>query len=205
MINQLDNTEEKLLHAARSVFRKKGYSGARMEEIANTAGVNKALLNYYYRSKEKLFKRVFEEAFREFIPTVIHILDSDLPVDMKIYRTVDIYTRMLLKNKDLPMFVLSEIRENPDKIAELLMGEKRKTFQKLEQQLAKEYEKGTIVKTSVHTFLMNLLSLIVFPFIVQPLMNRMFGISDEKFEELMLTRKNELPAMIIETFRPKIK
>ena len=203
MINQSDNTEIKVLNAARSVFQKKGYSGARMEEIANTAGVNKALLNYYYRSKEKLFWHVFEEAFREFIPTVINILDGDLPLDMKIYRTVDVYTRMLLKNKDLPMFVLSEIHENPDKIADMFMGKKHLTFQKLEQQLSEEYEKGTIVKTTVHTFLINLLSLIVYPYIVQPLMNRMFGIGDEKFEELMLERKSALPEMIIETFKPK--
>ncbi|MCH8232960.1 MAG: TetR/AcrR family transcriptional regulator [Bacteroidetes bacterium] len=203
MINQSDNTEIKVLNAARSVFQKKGYSGARMEEIANTAGVNKALLNYYYRSKEKLFWRVFEEAFREFIPTVINILDGDLPLDMKIYRTVDVYTRMLLKNRDLPMFVLNEIRENPDKIADMFMGKMHLTFQKLEQQLSEEYEKGTIVKTTVHTFLINLLSLIVYPYIVQPLMNRMFGIGDEKFEELMLERKNALPEMIIETFKPK--
>ena len=203
MINQSDNTEIKVLNAARSVFQKKGYSGARMEEIANTAGVNKALLNYYYRSKEKLFWRVFEEAFREFIPTVINILDGDLPLDMKIYRTVDVYTRMLLKNRDLPMFVLSEIRENPDKIADMYMGKMHLTFQKLEQQLSEEYEKGTIVKTTVHTFLINLLSLIVYPYIVQPLMNRMFGIGDEKFEELMLERKSALPEMIIETFKPK--
>lgn len=203
MINQSDNTEIKVLNAARSVFQKKGYSGARMEEIANTAGVNKALLNYYYRSKEKLFRQVFEEAFREFIPTVINILDGDLPLDMKIYRTVDVYTRMLLKNKDLPMFVLSEIRENPDKIADMFMGKKDLTFQKLEQQLSEEYEKGTIVKTTVHTFLINLLSLIVYPYIVQPLMNRMFGIGDKKFEELMLERKSALPEMIIETFKPK--
>ena len=203
MINQLDNTEDKVLYAARIVFQKKGYSGARMEEIANTAGVNKALLNYYYRSKEKLFRQVFEEAFSEFIPTVINILNGDLPLDMKIYRTVDVYTRMLLKNKDLPMFVLNEIRENPNKIEELLMTKKHLTFQKLEQQLYEEYEKGTIVKTTVHTFLINLLSLIVYPYIVQPMMSRMFDIDDKKFEELMLERKNALPAMIIETFRPK--
>ena len=203
MINQSDNTEDKVLHAARIVFQKKGYSGARMEEIANTAGVNKALLNYYYRSKEKLFRQVFEEAFSEFIPTVINILNGDLPLDMKIYRTVDVYTRMLLKNKDLPMFVLNEIRENPNKIEELLMTKKHLTFQKLEQQLYEEYEKGTIVETTVHTFLINLLSLIVYPYIVQPMMSRMFDIDDKKFEELMLERKNALPAMIIETFRPK--
>ena len=203
MINQLDNTEDKVLYAARIVFQKKGYSGARMEEIANTAGVNKALLNYYYRSKEKLFMQVFEDAFSEFIPTVINILNGDLPLDMKIYRTVDVYTRMLLKNKDLPMFVLNEIRENPNKIEELLMTKKHLTFQKLEQQLYEEYEKGTIVETTVHTFLINLLSLIVYPYIVQPMMSRMFDIDDKKFEELMLERKNALPAMIIETFRPK--
>lgn len=202
MINQIDNTEDKVLDAARTVFRRKGFSGARMQEIARTAGVNKALLNYYYRSKEKLFKRVFEEAFREFIPTVLKVLDGDLPLDMKIYKTVDIYTRMLINNKDLPLFVLNEIREHPDKVVDLFPSGESFAFKNLEAQLQSEYRNGMIRKITTPMFLLNLLSLTVFPFIVEPVLRNVMHMTEENYLSLIMERKKMVPNMIIESLRP---
>lgn len=202
MINQIDNTEDKVLDAARTVFRRKGFSGARMQEIARTAGVNKALLNYYYRSKEKLFKRVFEEAFREFIQTVLKVLDGDLPLDMKIYKTVDIYTRMLINNKDLPLFVLNEIREHPDKVVDLFPSGESFAFKNLEAQLQSEYRNGMIRKITTPMFLLNLLSLTVFPFIVEPVLRNVMHMTEENYLSLIMERKKMVPNMIIESLRP---
>ncbi len=201
MINQKDNTEEKVLSAARIVFLKRGYTGARMEGIAKTAGVNKALLNYYYRSKEKLFKQVFQEAFREFIQDVIKLLGSDLPLDMKVYKIVDFYTYMLLKNPDLPIFVLSEMREGPDMLADVFLKYGNFPLDILEEQLAEAHEAGYIKRTSVYTFLMNLMSLTVFPFIVSPLMENLFKWDKNEFREIIMERKKVLPEMIINTFK----
>jgi len=202
LINQIDNTEDKVLDAARTVFRRKGFSGARMQEIARTAGVNKALLNYYYRSKEKLFKRVFEEAFREFIQTVLKVLDGDLPLDMKIYKTVDIYTRMLINNKDLPLFVLNEIREHPDKVVDLFPSGESFAFKNLEAQLQSEYRNGMIRKITTPMFLLNLLSLTVFPFIVEPVLRNVMHMTEENYLSLIMERKKMVPNMIIESLRP---
>ena len=201
MINLKDNTEEKVLSAARIVFHKSGYAGARMEEIAKVAGVNKALLNYYYRSKEKLFKQVFQEAFREFIQDVIKLLGSDLPLDMKIYKIVDFYTHMLLKNPDLPIFVLNEMREGPDRLADVFLEYGNFPLDILEDQLTKAFEAGHIKSTSVYTFLMNLMSLTVFPFIVSPLMENLFKLEKDEFRQVIMERKKVLPEMIINTFK----
>jgi len=203
LINQIDNTEDKILEAARTVFRRKGFSGARMQEIARTAGVNKALLNYYYRSKEKLFKRVFEEAFREFIPIVLKVLDGDLPLDMKIYKTVDIYTRMLINNKDLPLFVLNEIREHPDKVADLFPSGESFAFENLEAQLQREHRNGRIRNIATPMFLLNLLSLTVFPFIVEPVLRNVMHMSKENYMSLIMERKKMVPNMIIESLKVK--
>ncbi|HNA17232.1 MAG TPA: helix-turn-helix domain-containing protein, partial [Ferruginibacter sp.] len=55
------DTEQKILESARNVFIQKGLAGARMQDIADHAGVNKALLHYYFTSKDKLFNIVFEQ------------------------------------------------------------------------------------------------------------------------------------------------
>ena len=201
MINQEDNTEKKVLIAAREVFHKRGYTGARMEEIAKTAGVNKALLNYYYRSKEKLFKQVFQEAVHEFIKDVVKLLMGDLPLDMKIYRIVDLYTHMLLKNPYLPIFVLSEIREQPERLADVFLIKGDLPFETLENQLNQAHEDGHIKRTSVYTFLMNLMSLTVFPFISSPLMRNIFKMDESDFKRVILERKKALPRMIINTLK----
>lgn len=64
----IENAEQKILTAARNVFIRKGFAGARMQEIADEAGINKALLHYYFRSKEKLFEVIFKESFGKLLP-----------------------------------------------------------------------------------------------------------------------------------------
>ncbi len=198
----MDNTEKTILKAATNVFRKRGYAGARMEELAREADVNKALLNYYYRSKEKLFQKVFEEAIQEFLSKVIRLLSSDLPLDMKVYKAVDLYTRMLLNNPDLPIFILSELREFPKHLTDLFQSSEAKPFEKLEQQLQHAYKQNHIRKTSVYTFMMNLLGLTVFPFVVEPLARNLFQMDRDSFEQEILKRKKILPEMIIQTLKP---
>jgi AcrR family transcriptional regulator len=203
LINQIDNTEEKVLEAARIVFQKKGFSGARMEEIAKTAGVNKALLNYYYRSKDKLFKKVFEASFRELLSAVVHVLQTDIPLDMKVYKVVDIYTRMLLKNKSLPLFIFGEIHENPDRAVDLFKGDLQKVLEVLGRQLEEAYQNGYIKKISVPEFMLNLLSLTIFPFIVEPVLRNVVGLDEKAYNTMLKERSKIIPSMIIDSLKVK--
>ena len=200
----MDNieTESKVLEAARNVFQKKGYSGARMDDIANAAGVNKALVHYYFRSKEKLFDKIFKEALGEFIQRVVKILNSELPLDVKIYRTVDMYSGMLLHNRHLPMFVLGELSENPARMVEMVKGHNREVFQNLAIQLDDEHLKGNIIQMPVYEFFINLISLTIFPFLVKPLLQGVFELDENRFEEMINERRKKIPRMIIEMLRP---
>lgn len=193
-------TEVSILKAAREVFRKKGFSGAKMEEIAKEAGINKALLHYYFRSKQNLFDQVFAEAIATIFPKLISTLMSDLPLDMKIYRVVDYYTNTLIKNRDIPLFVLSEIRQNPGHMLEMV-SKKGLDHSILDKQLREEAEKGNIRKISVATFFANLLGLTLFPFITEPLIKGIFNMSDKEFDDFLEERKNELPSMILKTIK----
>ena len=176
-----------------------------MELIAQEAGVNKAMLHYYFRSKEKLFDFVFQEAFGHFISRVITILDSELPLDAKIFRVVDVYTTMLNKNAHLPIFVLSEIWENPHVMEKMTKGGRgggeNKNFQNLSKQLVEEHRKGSIVEITVHEFFVNLISLTVFPFLVRPLMEGAFDLEAAKFNQMIKERRSKVPKMIIEMLR----
>lgn len=204
MINQKDNieTEEKVLEAARDIFQKKGFFGARMDEIANRAGVNKALLHYYFRSKEKLFDKIFQEALGEFIHKVVSVLNGDLPLDVKIYRTVDMYSNMLSHNRDLPLFVLSTLQENPDLMIRMIKGGQGEFLPNLSRQLQHEYEEGNITNLSTHEFFINLVSLTIFPFLVQPVLMGAFNLEEEDFKQMINDRRKKVPKMIIEILRP---
>ena len=195
-------TEILILKAASDVFQEKGLSGARTDEIAQRAGVNKALLHYYFRSKEGLFQEVFVEAFGQFFQKMMSLLASDHPLDVKIYKAVDMYSNMLLHNKDLPLFIMGAIRDNPSLIAEIIKGHQGKAFSKLSDQLEEAHEKGFIKKISVHEFFMNLASLVIFPFIARPLVKEMFDLEEDSFDKMILDRRKKLPGMLIEMLRP---
>ena len=86
-----NNTEERILESARQIFQAKGLQGARMQEIADKAGINKAMLHYYYRSKELLFEAVFEEAANRIFPKIVELLNTDYPLFEKIEYFVDYF------------------------------------------------------------------------------------------------------------------
>src|SRR5271156_3051845 len=101
--------EQRILAAAKKVFLLKGMDGARMQDIADEAGINKALLHYYFRSKEKLFEVIFREAMDQLFPRIIGILNADKPLFDKIESFCGEYVGMLLNNPYLPMFVMNEV------------------------------------------------------------------------------------------------
>ena len=159
------STEEKIKTAARTVFTRKGYAATRTRDIAEEAGINLALLNYYFRSKEKLFDLVMMEKMTSFFGTLAPILgDTVLTLEQKISAVAEKYTYVLTENPELPLFILSEIRMNPEQFVNRL------PFKKLfESHFVKQLQERRPDLHPVH-FLMNLLGLTVFPFIVKPVL-----------------------------------
>src|SRR5262245_18627739 len=134
------STEEKILNAARKVFRKKGMTGARMQEISDEAGINKALLHYYFRSKEKLFERVLHETLEEALPLLGKILNEDIPLFEKIERYVHAHISIISKNEYLPAFVIQELNRDPQKLLKFTKGLENKPnplifFQQIEREI----------------------------------------------------------------------
>ena len=192
--------EEKILSAARKIFTTKGMAGARMQDIANEAGINKALLHYYYRDKERLFETIFLEEAQKFFPKINAIFQSDDPLFLKIEKFVDEYIDEMVKNPYLPWFVLNEINRDPDQFMYKIWGEDNLPKPgKFLDQIEKEIKKGTIKRINPVHLLMNLLSMTIFPFIARPMIIRNLHMTDSRFRETMEERKKEIPKFIIDS------
>jgi AcrR family transcriptional regulator len=197
------STEERIKEAARKLFTQKGFAATRTRDIAEEAGINLSLLNYYFRSKQKLFDLVMMENFQQFIKGItVNFTDETMSFDERIERVVAAYVDMLIRLPDLPMFILNEIRGNPSKIAAKLQTELAPMRQNFFKQLIASNKKGKTNLEPFH-FVANLVGLTVFPFIGRPILQRVTGVTDEQFQQYMEDRKELVPiwikAMLIPT------
>lgn len=196
------NTEERILDAARKVFMRKGMSGARMQDIADDAGINKALLHYYFKNKEKLFEKIFVEAAAKLFPRINEIFGSDQPLFVKIEQFCEDYISVVLENPYLPLFVLNELNHDPVYFMNKIWGKDRRPEpKKFLDQLEAEVKKGTIREVQPLQLLMNLISMTVFPFIGKPLFQLTLGIDELQFRIVMEQRKKEIPQFIINAIK----
>jgi AcrR family transcriptional regulator len=200
-ISEASQTETKILEAAKKIFISNGFDGTRMQQIANEAGINKSLLHYYFRSKEKLFTAVFSYAFQHFVPQVQEILNSEIPIFIKIERIVAEYMDMLLKNEFIPAFILHEINRNPDGIVIIMQGTGLNP-QIFINQFAREIEKGSIRPADPRHLIVNLIALCVFPVAAKPLMQRILFANDEAaYLQFLQERKTKIADFIIQSIK----
>ena len=195
------DTETKILDAAKKIFIQKGLEGARMQEIADEAKINKSLLHYYFRSKERLFSAVFKFAISRFIPKIEKIFDSKMGISAKIELIVEQYISLLLKNQFVPIFILHEINRHPDRLVELITSEGIKP-KLIITQIDEEIKKGNLKPISAQNLILNVISLCIFPFAARPLIQRLFFENNRKaFNDLMVSRKKEVSEFIIHAIK----
>jgi len=196
------SAEERILAAARKVFTTKGMAGARMQDIANEAGINKAMLHYYFRDKEKLFEVVFLEEAQKFFPKINGIFNSDASLFEKIENFVNEYIEEMLLNPYLPWFVMNEINRDPDQFMYRIWGKENLPDPgKFLIQIEKEVKKGTIKRVNPMHLLMNLLSMTIFPFVAKPMLTRNLQLNEMQFRSMMEERRKEIPKFIIDSIK----
>ncbi len=192
-----DNTEEKILNAAQTVFTQKGMDGTRMQEIADEAGINKALLHYYFRSKQKLFEAIFSKVFSQIFPDIKSLIYSEKPIDEKLGVFIEKYIDLLMRNPFLPTFILKEVNRDPEFLASVIKKQGINPADIL-QLLEKEMEKGQIRKMDPRDLMINILSLSIFPFASRPLMQIMFFSNDKKaYKEFLVQRKETVKSFVL--------
>ena len=194
-------TEEKIFNAAGVVFQKKGFSGARMQEIADEAGINKAMLHYCFKNKELLFKAVFMNAFSQLAPQINEIFNSEDTVFDKIKKFTYSYISFVILNPYLPPFVIQEMNNNPEFVMSFFTHANRPNPAVLISQIEKEIAIGIIKPLNPKQLLLDIFSMTVFPFAAQMMVKGMIQISDTEFNAMMEERKTSIAEQIINSIK----
>ncbi len=202
MIKIKDNsTEEKILYAAKRVFENKGMAGARMQEIADKAKINKALLHYYYRSKQLLFEAVFRIAFNKLAPKINDIFNSDKSLFDKITDFSKNYNSFIIKHPYLPNFVLQELNRDPEFVKKLFADKIFPDINKFKKQITQEVKSGQIRPIDAEQLFINILALNIFPFIGAPLIKGFINASDKDYNTILEKRKSDVADFIINSIK----
>ncbi|HWB64710.1 MAG TPA: TetR/AcrR family transcriptional regulator [Chitinophagales bacterium] len=196
--------EERIKEAARKLFTEKGYDAVKTRDIAAEAGINLALLNYYFRSKENLFEIVMLGNFEEFMQNLIQTLsDETSSTDQVIEKAVTSYIDMLSTNPDLPLFILNSVRNNSANFP----GHMSKRFAEVRnsfiQRISKGMNDGQIQQMNVGHFMLNFMGLVLFPFVARPMISKVNHIKPEDFKLLMEERKKLVPVWLKAMMAPK--
>lgn len=200
--NKDQNTEQKILEAAKAVFLERGLDGARMQDIADKAGINKALLHYYFRSKDKLFDVIFLEAAARFLPQLGELFASGLPLFEKIEKFVHTYIDLLQENPHLPLFVLNEMQKVDGKdFFEKLWKGKKPAVHILAKQIDEAVKEGLIRPIKPVHLLLNIVSMSIFPFVARPIVKMVWGVDDPQFKRLMEERREVVVRFVLDSIR----
>jgi AcrR family transcriptional regulator len=198
------NTETKIKTAARVVFHKKGFAATRTRDIAEEAKMNLALLNYYFESKEKLFNLIMLETLTFFFQTMgIVFNDETTTLEKKIQLMSEKYIDLIIAEPEIPFFILNDIRSNGAAILEKLSVANMVMKSAFIKQYKEAAKNGKVAEPNPLHFLMNLLGMIVFPFINSPMIKKVGKLSDRQFDKLMQERKKLIPVWMKAVLKAK--
>jgi AcrR family transcriptional regulator len=198
------DTESKIKEAARKIFQQKGFAATKTRDIAEESGINLALLNYYFRSKKKLYDLIMLETIHSFFGSIAAIMNNnETSFREKLELLVDRYIDIVSENPSIPLFIINEVNTHPQEFAsKLTMIETIKNSVFLTQ-FKEEIKLGHIQVVNPIHFLLNLSSLVIFPFLASPLVMVVTKKSNSELREIILERKQLIPIWIEQMFKSK--
>lgn len=201
---ELDSSTESIIkEAARKVFHQKGYAATRTRDIAEEAGLNLALLNYYFKSKEKLFEIITFETLFNFMNTLgIVFHDENSSFEEKIEALATRYIDFLSNEPDIPLFIISAVRNNPENFANKIPIKNMVLQSVFYKQFLEKSERNEITDTNPLQLLLNLMGFIIFPFIAKPIFENVTGTKEKQFQDMMNERKALIPLWVKNMIRP---
>jgi AcrR family transcriptional regulator len=203
-------TEQRILDAAHAVFIRRGTAGARTQEIAKEAGVNSALLHYYYETKDGLAGAVFRRVAGHLLPSVIRILASDAELEDKVAAVVQLELETLSRTPYLPGYLISELAHHPERARQLVVAITGVAPEQglpaalkiVGRQIDRRVRLGEMRPIEPGQFLVNLMSLCIFPFAAKPMIMALLGIDHEGFNTFIDRRRSELASFVLRALRP---
>lgn len=187
------DTETLILEAATKEFGAKGFDGARTSTIAAEAGVTHAMLHYYFRTKKKLFERIFQDKINQIINVILSsMIESKEDIKTRIRKMIERHIDFLNDNKELPTYFINTINTQPQSYIEAitrLLGEIHERLDNFQEILDAAHKKGEINKVDARTLVGDIACLNVFPFVAYPIMMTTMGYDD--FDTFITDRKKE--------------
>jgi len=204
MVENDRQTEAKIFEAATDVFVDKGMDGARMQDIAIHAGINKALLHYYFRTKDQLFNAVFEMIARKILKKFAPVFDENLSLEAKIWFFFKEHITFLQENPKLPGFILNEVNRNPNRIKKLLKNiDFDKLWQELYKQHKNELENYNITEASMPQLMISVAAISVFPFAARGIIEGILDKLGIDFNKYMEERKEYAAEFVIRSIKKR--
>ncbi|MEO7522307.1 MAG: helix-turn-helix domain-containing protein [Gemmatimonas sp.] len=204
------DAESRILDAARTVFIRRGTAGARMRDIAAEAGVNQALLHYYFGSKDELAERVFVEAAGRIAPAMASLLDPAATLEQMVERFVEIYIDTVRQTPFVPAYLMAEAHQHPERINKLMQkavgtvpaNVANAALAHIDGIIAQRVTAGTMRPMPARQLLINVLALVVMPFVARPILLLGLGLDDEGYDAFIDERRRELPGFILNALKP---
>jgi AcrR family transcriptional regulator len=198
-------TEKSILEAALLVFTRKGFAAARMDDIAREAGINRALLHYYFRNKDKLFDLVFAQRIQQLLQGMGSIVAQGMPVRETIRAMVEHDIEMVRTNPDLPLFILQELHHNPERLVSLATqtsGGPRLMLKLLSAQVKLAIERREIKPIDAGQLLINIIAMSIYPFVARPMVKAVLELDEGQFDKMVKKRKKEVADFILDALKP---
>jgi TetR/AcrR family transcriptional regulator len=189
MVGEAHQTESLIKETAKRVFFQKGLFNATTQQIADEAGVNRALINYYFRSRNRLFKIVLDDAVNETRNKIDLIFNSDEPFKSKISKYLDVF---IDRNAEFPYiqnFIITEIMQDPEKMKEHFSRKRNDLMKHIVPPLKREIEKGNMPPVDPEHFIVNMMSLCSYPLVAKPFIQNMFSYDDKAYKKFLKERK----------------
>lgn len=204
-IKNEQNMEQLILDVAENLFLEKGFAMTTTTEIARIAGCNQALVHYYFRTKERLFDKIFEKKAKMFFTQFLQTNQENIPFEEKLKKSIEAHFNILIENPKLPFLLFNELTTNPKRlnsIKETLGSIPLEIVGKIHSEFQSEIEKGNIRPMNLVDFFLTIASLNVFLFIAKPIISGIFGLSEKDYIEFLELRKQENIRIIMNSLKP---
>lgn len=197
-----ESIEEQILVAAFNVFVEKGFENAKMQDIANQAGIKRTVLNYYFRSKELLYQKIAKTILRQALPNMLKILNSYLSFEQKIKDFVENYIDLGLKNPFMPLFIINELNHLGSAFIEKMLDGVKPDIDIFLEHVKDEMDKGNIVKINPIQVPLHIISLCAFPIIGKPMVMLITNSNEKLYIEIIQERKAEITRLVLKGLKP---
>lgn len=191
------STEEKIKAAARRVFMAKGFDGCSSREIANEAGMNVALVNYYFRSKSQLFQLIFQAALEDFMLSLLEVFETKIPLESKLRIFIEREFDFLARHPEMPVFIMSEIRREDNCTIQDMKLIDRIAATGVFEEAIKAQEEGRMRKVDLISVMILMMGNCQFPYLASPLIKGIHGLSDEQYEQQLMLHKQYVTEMMM--------